>query len=992
VNSDLLDDITKGKYRVEDLYGATILPSAWDAVIRSQSSIRIAFDKNPEYARRRRVFISGDSDSSTTSRHSSNQPPEPEGVDEDSTESVSEMSNTEAPPAIIVIQDQGRKAVAPVDSENNKLSFQVKTAKRQKPVQPKREPESHETSSEALDASKGANIGKFETMKITRAMHVEDQGRNLLKIYTISGPENPQLLRAVRMTWYHLPLPQLDFGRFTNLCLNIPPLSPRLRTLTHKLLAKLWKEKVNHFLGGMFVEPGTVLRADEIEQPDPQSVIFSCVPYFSLQPAAKKCPSGSESTLFPPRTLMQTYYPYESVRDRDKEQSYKRFSDTSVDSIIHVPNLWIMNIGSNVIVTCGHTSISEETVKSIDVVPEDIKQLGSHDVANNTLRKVRVIDWQGREFIFSISACRTYFQLEANLRELRYISGKREGDDKIRLQHRTPDGSKDIMPGDWISLIKRNDLVSITLAMIEDQKDEENARLASSSPHQISGSSSLIAPPFFHWPQSTSSGPASDEKKVQSMGTSDTQQTLSVLEQADKIMTTEFSTRSYGKVANAFKSTAYYKSLPEMTFQDISADFAELKLGSKREQQTGSVLSFHQNAINDQCDRISEQATGFFGIVRVTLELFVSNLDQSRILRKGWGAMKQLHDTVTAMTTRGSLEPDPNEYSDPKWRHPDMMERTWYIRTSAEPNHLAVPETNAQLNKVIKRCKRCSMFRSYDTPEAALKHLRKHATKAAGLDKPVAVVTGGVSASLDKEQPSQSPPPDSVLKDWVLNSEQFRREETNGGALATLTKAHEIAEELFLEASELAEGVLNEDGSISGLYKMPREMVRAFRDTIVFFMATERAVHANAEALRDEALINAMYKPSDGYRSEYGSEKSTEEGAVKDFGDDTRRSLRRTRFKLCVMVRPEPPLNLFKHMSLGPEYVCAWLMRRLLVKPLNRPETGAETETWNRRSLRISEQPQQQTQENVGDLYRGYISNLVSGQTLFSVAGNHGSI
>ncbi|KAF7570924.1 hypothetical protein PtrM4_109260 [Pyrenophora tritici-repentis] len=625
-----LDYITKGKYRVQTLEGANILPSAWSTFVRPESYIQIAFDSTlPDSGRSpkpplrpgpRVAYTSGDTYETISPRRSHSAA----DTDNESTESELATSDTETPPDVVVVPELDRKVVPPVDCEKNKLSFQVKTAQRRTPTRPNGEEETDGTSPKALDASKGPDVGECQRSRITRVMHTEARGQNRIKIYTLPGPENTQLLDS--------------------------------STNTH-------------------------------------------------------C-------------------------NRDEEQSYRKFGNSSADGIIHVPNLWIMNIGSDVIVTCGHSSINEETVKSIIVATEDIKQLASQDVDNNTLRTIRVIDLQGREFIFPIGDCRSYFQLETRIRELRYCSGWRERDDEIRLQHKTKDGSKELRPGDWGSLIKRTDLISITVSMIDDGKGDEQALTATSSPHQVSGSSSIFVPPFFHWPQSTPKDTASGEKKVKFLGTSDVQQASILLEQADKIMMTESFTDSYNKVATVFSSAAYYRSLPELTFKEITTDFTKLRLRSKRTQPIGSALTFHQSAIENQCTRISEQTTSLFGIVRMTFELFVSDIDQSRILRKGWGAMKQLHDKVTEITLRGSLGPDPKEYTDPEWKHPDMVDRTWHIRTPAKPSHLAVLETDAQLNK----------------------------------------------------RPGHSLPPDSVLKEWVLNSEQFRREETNGDALATLTK------------------------------------------------------------------------------------------------------------------------------------------------------------------------------------------------------------
>ncbi|EDU48460.1 conserved hypothetical protein [Pyrenophora tritici-repentis Pt-1C-BFP] len=84
---------------------------------------------------------------------------------------------------------------------------------------------------------------------------------------------------------------------------------------------------------------------------------------------------------------------------------------------------------------------------------------------------------------------------------------------------------------------------------------------------------------------------------------------------------------------------------------------------------------------------------------------------------------------------------------------------------------------------------------------------------------------------------------------------------------------------------------------------------------MVFFMATERAVHYGTEVLRDQELIDYMAE-----RSYFpGSEKEMDEGVVKRLGEVARRSLRRVRFKLCGMVKSDPPLDIFRKKSLGPD-------------------------------------------------------------------------
>jgi hypothetical protein len=88
-----------------------------------------------------------------------------------------------------------------------------------------------------------------------------------------------------------------------------------MKKLIAKTLENVEKERLRAFLDGMFIEPGTVLRGDEIGQEEPESVIFSCVPYFEAQAPIKPTP-GQADRYHPARTLMQSYYPYEVSKEQ----------------------------------------------------------------------------------------------------------------------------------------------------------------------------------------------------------------------------------------------------------------------------------------------------------------------------------------------------------------------------------------------------------------------------------------------------------------------------------------------------------------------------------------------------------------------------------------------------------------------------------------------------------------------------------------------------
>jgi hypothetical protein len=232
---------------------------------------------------------------------------------------------------------------------------------------------------------------------------------------------------------------------------------------------------------------------------------------------------------------------------------------------------------------------------------------------------------------------------------------------------------------------------------------------------------------------------------------------------------------------------------------------------------------------------------------------------------------------------------------------------------------------------------------AFNNLEAALQHLQKH-VKPMPSPGQVAV---SASSNAGTSQAVRDPLPEPNLKDWVMSSTERRLEETNEGALKVLTQACEIAKDIFAQAKELAQGVENEDGQMSQLYTLPQRLVEAFRNLCVVYMATERALHHTEEAYKKDDLFENDYERSNLPYSETGLE------VLKRFGQSACHSLFGSRHELCWMARSNPRLDVFRNLSLGPEYVCGWMMRRLLVKPL-------------------------ETHMSVGDMYREYVSTIVS--------------
>ncbi|EUC43601.1 hypothetical protein COCMIDRAFT_27933 [Bipolaris oryzae ATCC 44560] len=863
----------------------------------------------------------------------------------DSSESATSTSDQNSPTEQVDSPEPPREVVAPTDVDGNQLSFQVDTRHVQNFTGFSQDLQDKRAGTQTQSKRKEVDNYRVETFRVTKAMIKETQGQNQLQVHILPGPENPHLQDAVSFTWCHISATELDFANFRDVCLTMPHVSDRLRKLTSEMLTKVYAEKVKPFDGGMFIEPGAVLRADESDQPDPQSVIFACVPYFALNTQAKRLPRA-ENELFPQRTLMQTFYPYEPVRDRDEEQSYRRFDDTRSENIIHVPNIWFMIIGSSHVVSCGHVPLPKEMTNSIAIIQENVQKLGVEPVADNDLTMIKFSDWGERDFVFPICTCRSYFQMEAKVRMIGYIFNNKSLDAEIHLQQRFRDSNRNLTPNMWRDITMRNDLLSINLAVARDKETSQTERhpTAAYSADDRNKSRAVSIPPFFHWPQYGAGKAVKNDKDATSVDDSSAQQPSRCLEQVGKALTT---TILEGITTNAvdetFTSTSYYESLPKATYADACADFANLKHRCEAVEKGVANPSFHQNTINSQRTSIVERATEFFNLSCVITKLFLSDMDESSVMSKLWGVMVKIQEHVAKLEKYDPCSGKTGKDAVPPEDDVDTTGNSWLVRPMAKPSLLSFPENTPGLSKSIAACKTCKKLHSFRSQEDALRHLQRHTNRESEPGKQQkATEPNGLP---DEQIPAEDVAMDPQAKDWVMSSAEFWHEQTNAGALAILTKACTLAKNIMEQAQQLMDGVQNEDGQMSELYALPKELSEAFRRIIVFFMATERALDDVDKAHGHEYRFKDPYERSILPYTDKGLD------VLVRFEAGAMQSLRAARAHLCEMASPPPPRRVMEHLSLGPQYVCGELIRRLLLKPLERHET-------------------------VGDLYREYISRL----------------
>ncbi|KAL6704317.1 hypothetical protein ACN47E_008381 [Coniothyrium glycines] len=960
---DLLEHVRKGEYDIGTVDGFIILPSLWKSIIKPGSTIQILFrSKSPDrpsskppsesrYRRRRQSPIRDSSDEEawyTTEKRSATpevisvadarRPPSPwsetfSEADESDISQEDEDIEEESEPD--PSSPEPIRIVNPaLDADGNALSYGKKTTRAWNHQSVNSHGPIKEASPQAENqltintTEPGTKPTPMDAMRVTRAMITVQDNRNMIEIHTLPAPEASRLGDAVSLTWYSIASDKLDYNRFRDACLTISSMSERRRTIVGELLRRVEKDKVKAFLNGMFIDPGTVLRVDEEGQADPECAIFSCLPYFDIAPAPKKSPANLGDRLFPARTLMQSYYPYEPVRDRDAEQAYKKFGNDESKGLVHVPNLWMVNISSDTVITYGHRPLAEEMVKSIAIISDDLKPMSSGTLNQEVPVHVRITDPSARVFMFPHSDCESYFQLEQKIFELRCSTSTRKEASHIRVELRSPGELEDISPQNWRTVARKNRKLNIDVQFYEERKKPKHQivkRIERADISEIDDLTQIVTPahgmpPFFAWPI-TEESTQSDIK--QGIFPPEVQRSLKCLEKVEKSFLSETLLPHETKTAvdKTFTSTTYYQSLHEDTWDNLKSQMAKLAVLSTKHELMGRPSTYHQSVVQSQCVDIGRQCTKFIATVHQTFEMFVKDVDKNTFLRKIWGAMAKILEKVQNIEQRKPTQSD------------QKREAAWFVRNASNHRHVPLPEAGRYLKSTIRRCSWCKEDHPFDSFEEATKHLQNHAAAISQRN----AKDGSVPAN-------SSPLGPTDLQDWVLSYSQRKREETNGGALRILKQACAIAAQLLADALDLAAGVQNADGRMSSLYILPSRLITAFRQIVVFYLATERALHFTEESFQKDNLLE------DRYDEWYLPYNTVGLDVLQRFGDDAALSLRISRRQLCHMVRSDPPIGI-KQLSLSPEYVCAWLMRRLIVKPLDRRMT-------------------------IGDMYREYLSTV----------------
>ena len=235
------------------------------------------------------------------------------------------------------------------------------------------------------------------------------------------------------------------------------------------------------------------------------------------------------------------------------------------------------------------------------------------------------------------------------------------------------------------------------------------------------------------------------------------------------------------------------------------------------------------------------------------------------------------------------------------------------LRTQCKP--LSRPD-GTQLRLHPDKCRVCPS-KIYRSRDLAVKHLRE------------------VHFPYSENLPTtwNSAIEEDLINDWVCNGEELVLEHWNDALVTILAKAADGCTKFHSELTEIVQGVSTESGLILNRYVYPHGLNEALRSIIIFILAIERSISCMnnmPQRLADEEVEDGETDFDDVFK------------IIKRFRENTRDGIRCARRSLCDMTATPPEEDLRFRLSLGPEFLASWLIRRLLVKTVEKGKTVSE--------------------------------------------------
>ncbi|KAI1408535.1 hypothetical protein F5Y13DRAFT_204710 [Hypoxylon sp. FL1857] len=160
--------------------------------------------------------------------------------------------------------------------------------------------------------------------------------------------------------------PRLD--DLEKLVINSPYIPGQLKAVTLNVLNDIKNRASHKLIGGPYVKTGSILRGinryDVNEDLPDEPVIFLSSPYLLMNRQASFTSTNEEHHML---SLLESLYGYDVESDRRDTEIMKRTSLGSSKDILHVPQLWCLLVGNDVLITLSELPVQDLAKELIEI-------------------------------------------------------------------------------------------------------------------------------------------------------------------------------------------------------------------------------------------------------------------------------------------------------------------------------------------------------------------------------------------------------------------------------------------------------------------------------------------------------------------------------------------------------------------------------------------------------------------------------------------------
>ena len=315
-------------------------------------------------------------------------------------------------------------------------------------------PTPHERTSRWRGRKKSSGSVSTKSGKKAKLRHVMlhwekegDEGAQRLVLNARVPTGNSKSDSQNHVVWQHSELDDMTFEELEHLVSQVKHhgLQESEIGLTRRLLKRVRKNAERAFVGGSFLSP-LALRYDILDgsrYSGDKSCIFLAFPYFSVDKVQPRKPFTKGGLEHPVRTLLQSCYRLNNTAERDRfqcvrmleseilrscidgsERDLTQISRKVKEELIYVPQLWVLVLGLNKMITIG--PISDSTLQGNSINVKD--QAPSKETKCCSLVRIYFMN-QGRleDLTYPIEQCASWFGLLNKHQQIRGILKKEKG-------------------------------------------------------------------------------------------------------------------------------------------------------------------------------------------------------------------------------------------------------------------------------------------------------------------------------------------------------------------------------------------------------------------------------------------------------------------------------------------------------------------------------------------------------------------------------------